>query len=383
MSKRRNVRVFFPILVFLSVILCVSCNQGAGTVDGSTAFTVQTKTVANDASTLGLTATTATSSVASVATAAVDNGIVITSVSAGSATVTCSDGTNSATIAVTVAADGSITYTVSKYSATPTPTPATTFTVQTKTVTNDASTLGLTATTATSSAASVATAAVNNGIVITSVSAGSATVTCSDGIHSTTIAVTVATDGSITYTVSKIYSFSALSSADLNTIASVTSLDVSTSTDTTFTNTVTLSSGVILYQIAASKFKLRSAADGNSTSLYFNTGITAATLPSKVSISDASAYIKVPNTAAGSYTIYGQISGSVTAKSTQQLTAVLCDQDGNILDSETATVVNSTNTGIALTATVSSSVTAVYIIDYRTEAKGGLDIRSVSFTPAN
>jgi hypothetical protein len=66
---------------------------------------------ANDAPTLGLVGTTATSSASTVATAEITGGkIKITSVSAGSATITVSDAAkHNATIQVTVAASGSIT----------------------------------------------------------------------------------------------------------------------------------------------------------------------------------------------------------------------------------------------------------------------------------
>ena|GEM_PF-3916090 len=73
-------------------------------------FVAETKTVSNDESTLGLIATSASSNNASVATASVTaSGIEITSVGAGSATITTSDGTNEATIEVTVGDYGAIT----------------------------------------------------------------------------------------------------------------------------------------------------------------------------------------------------------------------------------------------------------------------------------
>ncbi|SDP04853.1 hypothetical protein SAMN04487897_1331, partial [Paenibacillus sp. yr247] len=121
--------------------------------------------------------------------------IEITSVGAGTATITVSDVSNhAATIAVTVAADGSITLgTITKYQVT--------FTAATNSSTaNDVATLGLVGTTATSDAATVATAAINAGhIEITSVGAGTATIKVSDASsHAATIAVTVAADGSMT-----------------------------------------------------------------------------------------------------------------------------------------------------------------------------------------
>jgi hypothetical protein len=174
-----------------------------------------------------------------------------------------------------------------------------------------------------------------------------------------------------------------LSSTDLNTIVSATSLAVSVSTSALFTNTVTLSSGAVLFESATAKLKLRSDATGASSSIYFNTGITASSTPATVTLSDAQAYVKIPNSAAGTVTVLAQISGSSSATSTATTTAVLCDQNGTILDSETATVANSTNTPITLTANVTSSVTALYLIDYRTESKGGIDVYSVTVTPSN
>ena len=73
-------------------------------------FVSETKTVSNDESTLGLIATSASSNNASVATASVTaSGIEITSVGAGTATITANGGTNEATIEVTVGDYGAIT----------------------------------------------------------------------------------------------------------------------------------------------------------------------------------------------------------------------------------------------------------------------------------
>ena len=84
----------------------------------SSGFAVSTETIANNEETLGLTATTASSSNTDAATVAItDAGIVITSVAAGEATITFGDGTNEGTIDVTVGAGGDITATVNKYSA--------------------------------------------------------------------------------------------------------------------------------------------------------------------------------------------------------------------------------------------------------------------------
>ncbi|WP_296326068.1 hypothetical protein [Treponema sp. UBA3813] len=73
-------------------------------------FVSETKTVSNDEDTLGLIATSVSSNNTSVATASVTaSGIEITSVGAGTATITASDGTNEATIEVTVGDYGAIT----------------------------------------------------------------------------------------------------------------------------------------------------------------------------------------------------------------------------------------------------------------------------------
>ena len=81
-------------------------------------FESKEETVPNDEDTLGLVATpgTADTSDKTVATAEIDsNNITITSHKKGTATITVSDGTNKATIDVTVDADGSITPKVHKY----------------------------------------------------------------------------------------------------------------------------------------------------------------------------------------------------------------------------------------------------------------------------
>ena len=79
------------------------------------AFPSKTETINNDVETLGIIATSATSSDESIATVELSNGIVITSVAKGAATVTCTDDNgNVAIIAVTVAEDGSITKKIEK-----------------------------------------------------------------------------------------------------------------------------------------------------------------------------------------------------------------------------------------------------------------------------
>jgi hypothetical protein len=90
----------------------------AVTLTVSSGFAVSTETIANNEETLGLTATTVSSSNTDAATVAItDAGIVITSVAAGEATITFGDGTNEGTIDVTVGAGGDITATVNKYSS--------------------------------------------------------------------------------------------------------------------------------------------------------------------------------------------------------------------------------------------------------------------------
>ena len=93
--------------------------QGGGT------FTVSTNNnTSNDVATLGLVGTTANSSNTSVATAAITDGkIAITSVSAGTATITVRNASgNEAQIPVTVNANGTITIgTITKYNPNPSP----------------------------------------------------------------------------------------------------------------------------------------------------------------------------------------------------------------------------------------------------------------------
>ena len=89
----------------------------AVTLEVAGAFEAKTETITNDTDTLGLTATTVSSSDTGVATVVLDGGIKITSVAAGTATITFGDGTKSGTIDVTVGAGGDITATVNKHSS--------------------------------------------------------------------------------------------------------------------------------------------------------------------------------------------------------------------------------------------------------------------------
>ena len=98
----------------------VTYTSDAVTLEVAGAFVPATENVANNEATLGLTATSVSSSAEGVATVEISgDNIVITSVKKGTATITASDGTNSATIEVTVGAGGAITTEVKKYSAKP------------------------------------------------------------------------------------------------------------------------------------------------------------------------------------------------------------------------------------------------------------------------
>ena len=82
-------------------------------------FTAASTTVTNDEATLGLTATTVTPEDSGIATAEITtDGIVITSVAAGTTKITAKDASeNEATITVTVSATGAITVAVTKYTS--------------------------------------------------------------------------------------------------------------------------------------------------------------------------------------------------------------------------------------------------------------------------
>jgi hypothetical protein len=149
--ERRLVGIIGLALVF--VLILSGCPQPTE-IPG---FTVQVnETVANTTATLGLTATTAASNNAAVATAAVVNGkISVTSVGTGAAVIMVSDSStppHTATIAVTVAADGAIAIgAITKYEG------GKGFTATTNADTaNDEATLGLTGATAVSNKIDVA-----------------------------------------------------------------------------------------------------------------------------------------------------------------------------------------------------------------------------------
>ncbi|MBD5446678.1 MAG: hypothetical protein HDR32_02785 [Treponema sp.] len=89
----------------------------AVTLEVTGAFTEQSAEVANNEDTLGLTATEVSSANTDIATAKIeDSKIVITSKSKGNTTITASDGTNTATIDVTVKASGEIVVDIHEYS---------------------------------------------------------------------------------------------------------------------------------------------------------------------------------------------------------------------------------------------------------------------------
>ncbi|MDE7392296.1 MAG: hypothetical protein K2M90_07570, partial [Treponemataceae bacterium] len=88
----------------------------AVTLEVTGAFAEQTAEVANNEDTLGLTATEVSSANTDIATAKIeDSKIVITSKSKGNTTITAGDGTNTATIDVTVKANGGIETKLHKY----------------------------------------------------------------------------------------------------------------------------------------------------------------------------------------------------------------------------------------------------------------------------
>jgi|GEM_PF-2580086 len=161
-----------------------------------TSFTPATNSdTANTNLVLGLVGTSATSSDATIATADTTTNadfITITSVGEGTATITVTAANgNQMTIAVTVAADGNITATPSKWTAT------------TNYTTANPGTLGITATTATSSAASIVTADLTSHagyVTITSVALGTAVITLTaDNGNQAIINVSVAANGSFSY----------------------------------------------------------------------------------------------------------------------------------------------------------------------------------------
>lgn len=157
-------------------------------------FVAETKTVSNDESTLGLIATSASSNNVSVATASVTaSGIEITSVGAGSATITTSDGTNEATIEVTVGDYGAITVgAITPYSSVTVTFDSSTYTIDKSSATSvkalatasDGSTV-----TYTSSNTSVFTVASDG--TLTGVNIGFATLTATSGSVSETANVIV------------------------------------------------------------------------------------------------------------------------------------------------------------------------------------------------
>lgn len=177
---------------------------------------------ADTAAVLGVTGTSASAdNNGAVATADLTTNpgrVTITSVSPGTATITVSDGTNSAAIPVTVNAFGAITVgTIRPYTGA--------FTSQTdKSVANDPSVLNITGTSAVSGNPSVATADLtsNTGdVTVTSVGMGSTAIEVSDGTGTAIIPVTVDATGAITIGTVVPYqpSFTQSDSSTANTVA--------------------------------------------------------------------------------------------------------------------------------------------------------------------
>ncbi|GHV77552.1 hypothetical protein AGMMS49942_23730 [Spirochaetia bacterium] len=107
---RKTTLFLLTAVVAVSTVFLMGCDPDKDT------FTASTKEITNDVATLGLVGTSATSSKTNVATATIESGKVkITSAAEGTATITVSDGTNNATIAVVVAKTGAISETITKY----------------------------------------------------------------------------------------------------------------------------------------------------------------------------------------------------------------------------------------------------------------------------
>jgi hypothetical protein len=116
MVSMKNYSKLLGIIVMLTVIGLVMA--GCGPDPKADLFVSSTNdTTANDVPTLGITGTAVSSSSSAVATAEIAGGkIKITSVSAGTATITVSEGAKQATISVTVSDTGAITLgTIVKY----------------------------------------------------------------------------------------------------------------------------------------------------------------------------------------------------------------------------------------------------------------------------
>jgi hypothetical protein len=110
-------RFIFFVMVF--GLLISACDNGNGTNGGEEFIASTNDAVSNDVATLGIIGTTATSSNTSVATVVSPPAqkIIVTSVAEGTAVITISDGTKSATINISISKTGSITIgTITKYS---------------------------------------------------------------------------------------------------------------------------------------------------------------------------------------------------------------------------------------------------------------------------
>jgi hypothetical protein len=251
---------------------------GAITKHTPVEFTVShDETTVNDEATLGLVGATATATDTAIATAAIVGGrIKITSVSEGATSITVSDSSepaHTAAIAVSVAADGTITIgTITKYTGVE-------FTASNdETTINDEATLGLVGTSATATDTGIATAATVGGrIKITSVSAGATNITVSDDsqpAHTATIAVTVATDGTITIGTITKYSggngFTA--SVDETTINDEATLGLIGTSVTATDNAIATA------DITDDKIKISSVSEGSTNILVFDGSGHSATI---------------------------------------------------------------------------------------------------------
>ena len=110
--EKRFLGLGILVMVFVFGMTVVGCDNDSTNVgDGNVTFISSTNnTVSNNDLTFGFVGTNVSSNNTSVATAVIDSGkIKITSVAQGSAIITVSDGTNNATIAITVSASGTIT----------------------------------------------------------------------------------------------------------------------------------------------------------------------------------------------------------------------------------------------------------------------------------
>jgi hypothetical protein len=105
----KNVFKLFGIIALVFGLVLLGCNNGNGTTGNE--FTASTnETVSNDVDTLGFIGTSVSSNKPNVATAEIVSGkIKITSVAEGTAVITVSAGSSTATINISISKTGSIT----------------------------------------------------------------------------------------------------------------------------------------------------------------------------------------------------------------------------------------------------------------------------------